>query len=193
MEQPNFKLLSQPYEISFLLGLGFYTVGQFLIFVWFDDIDALHAQEPIDFAHWSMLIGVLMLTPLTGKLPKSALNIVGVPLLILGVGLIIGMCVLDFVFWSINQAEFKRKVADHLINTTELWWPFMTISGKIFNLGLLILSFSYYTFSKAGPLTVLVGTVVIYIGFGWVNVVGYSIVIAGFGMIFLFKNQPASA
>lgn len=125
----------EPPELIFLLGLLVYTAGQFLIFVFFNDIDALHAQEPIDFAHWSMLIGVLLLIPQTANFPKTRLNLIGMPILILGIGLIIGMCVIDFVFWSIESPEQKREIASQLGNTPSIWVPFMILSGKLFNLG----------------------------------------------------------
>ena len=54
------------------------------------------------------------------------------------------MCVLNFVFWNLKDPEFKSQVAKHLINTTEIWTPFMKISGKIFAFGLLTSSFNYF-------------------------------------------------
>ena len=93
------------YELGFLMGLAAYTLGQFLIFVVINDLDDLHAQEPIDFAHWLMLLGVLCLVPQTSRFPKFRLNVLGVPFLIVGIGLIIGMCVLDFVFWAIDSEQ----------------------------------------------------------------------------------------
>ena len=53
--------------------------------------------------------------------------------MIIGIVSIIGMCVLDFVFWSLKDPEFKSQVANHLINTTEIWTPFVNISGEIFH------------------------------------------------------------
>ena len=64
------KIYLKPYEFYFLFGLLLYTVGQFLIFIFYNDIEALHSQEPIDFAHWFMLIGVLLLIPQIGNFPK---------------------------------------------------------------------------------------------------------------------------
>lgn len=157
-----------------------YTIGQFLVFIFFNDIDALHAQEPIDFAHWCMLIGVTFLMPQIGHFPKTKLNFVGTPFLIFGIGLIIGMCVIDFVFWSIKLPELKSEVATHLINTPAIWVPFMKVSGIIFNLGLLFSSFCYYNFSKTGSLVVLLGTLIIWIGSGWVNIPGYVLLTLGF-------------
>jgi hypothetical protein len=176
VEKINLKL----FEWYFLLGLFLYTVGQFLIFIFFNDIDALHSQEPIDFAHWFMLIGVLLLIPQIGNFPKTKLNLIGTPVLVIGIGLIIGMCVLDFIFWSIKSPEFKSEVATHLINTPAIWKPFMNFNGWLFNLGLLISSFSYFKNSSSGTVLVLAGTLIIYSGGGWFNVLGYTILTVGF-------------
>ena len=139
MEKINLKL----YEWYFLLGLFLYTVGQFLIFIFFN-AGEWRNQEPIDFAHWFLLIGVLLLIPQMGNFPKSKLNLVGTPILVIGIGLMIGMCVLDFVFWSIKSSEFSSEVTTHLINTPAIWKPFMNFNGWFFNLGLLISSLSYF-------------------------------------------------
>ena len=176
-------------EFYFLLGLVLYTVGQFLIFIFYNDIEALHSQEPIDFAHWFMLIGVLLLIPQIGNFPKSKWNYISSPTLILGIGLIIGMCVLDFVFWSLKEPELKRQVSEHLINTPEIWKPFMKFNGLLFNLGLLTSSFCYYQNSKTGTLLVLIGTLAIYIGGGWINVIGYILLTIGFYINFTDKNK----
>jgi hypothetical protein len=178
------RLDLKPTELCFLFGLFLYTVGQFLIFVFFNDLDALHAQEPIDFAHWFMLIGVLMLIPQVGNFPKTIWNLFGTPILILGVGLIIGMCVIDFVFWSIKSPELKKEIATHLINTPAIWLPFMTVNGWIFNLGLAICSFGYFQTSRTGTFVVLIGTLIIYLGGGWVNVLGYIVLTTGFAINF---------
>ena len=134
-------------EILFLLGLFTYTVGQYLIFIYFNDLEKLHNQEPIDFSHWLMIFGVLLLIPQIGNFPKSRWNYISSPTLILGIGLIIGMCVLDFVFWSLKEPELKRQVSEHLINTPEIWKPFMKFNGLLFNLGLLTSSFKSSTFA----------------------------------------------
>ena len=176
MEKIHLKL----YEFYFLLGLFLYTVGQYLIFIFFNDIDALHSQEPIDFAHWFMLIGVLLLIPQIGNFPKTKLNLIGTPILVIGIGLIIGMCVLDFVFWSIKSSEFKSEVATHLINTPAIWTPFMEVGGKVFTFGLLMSSCNYFKQSKLGVILVLIGTAVVYLPWGWDNIPGYLFITVGF-------------
>ncbi|XOV82525.1 MAG: hypothetical protein ACFHXK_16900 [bacterium] len=178
------------FEVLFVAGLLAYTLGQFLIFVYFNDLEALHAQTPIDFAHWFLLIGLLLLVPQGMSFPKSRLHFVGGPLFVLGIGLLIGMCVLDFVFWSIDSAEQKRELATHLIATPAIWFPFMTVSGHLFNLGLLICGFSYLKYSKAGTALLCIGTFIVLAGGGWLNVLGYSVLTAGFATCFHHHNLP---
>jgi len=184
VEKINLKL----YEWYFLLGLFLYTVGQFLIFIFFN-AGEWRNQEPIDFAHWFLLIGVLLLIPQIGNFPKSKLNLVGTPILVIGIGLMIGMCVLDFVFWSIKSPEFSSEVATHLINTPAIWTPFMGIGGKVFNFGLLISSFNYFKQSKLGVILVLIGTLVVYLPWGWDNVVGYLLITVGFYINFINSKK----
>ena len=182
------KMYLKLYEFCFLLGLLFYTIGQFLIFIFFD-VGEWRNQEPIDFTHWFMLIGVLLLIPQIGNFPKSKLNLIGIPLLVIGIGLMIGMCVLDFIFWSIKSPKFDSEIATHLTNTSAIWDPFMNFNGWFFNLGLLTSSFSYFKNSKIGTLLVLIGTLVIIIGGGWINVIGYTLLTIGFYINFKDKNK----
>jgi hypothetical protein len=80
-------------------------------------------------------------------------------------------------------------VTEHLINTPEIWKPFMKFNGLLFNLGLLTSSFCYYQNSKTGTLLVWIGTLAIYIGGGWINVLGYILLTIGFYINFTDKNK----
>ena len=100
------------------------------------------------------------------------------------------MCVLDFVFWSLKDPEFKSQVAKHLINTTEIWTPFMKISGKIFGFGLLTSSFNYFKKSKLGVLLVTLGVLVVYLPWGWDNIPGYLLITVGFYFNFINSKKP---
>ena len=79
-----------------------------------------------------MIIGVLISHSSNRKFSQIKFNYLSSPSFIIGIVSIIGMCVLDFVFWSLKDPEFKSQVAKHLINTTEIWTPFVKISGEIF-------------------------------------------------------------
>ena len=84
MEKMNLKL----FEWYFLLGLFFYAVGLFLIFIFFNGGEWRN-QERIGFALWFLLIGVLLLIPQIGNFPKSKLSLISTPILVIGIGLMI--------------------------------------------------------------------------------------------------------
>ena len=136
-----------------------------------------------------MIIGVLFLIPQIGSFPENKLNYISFPSLIFGIGLIIGMCVLDFVFWSLKDPDFKSQVAKHLINTTEIWTPFMKISGKIFTFGLLTSSFNYFKKSKLRLLLVTLGVLVVYLPWGWDNIPGYLLMTVRFYFNFIYLKK----
>ena len=43
----------------------------------------------------------------------------------------IGMCVLDFIFWSIKSPEFDSEIATHLTNTCNMG-PFYEFQWVVF-------------------------------------------------------------
>lgn len=176
-------------EFGFLLGLLLYTLGQFLIFVVFHQ--ALHTQSPIDFAHWALFIGVLFLIPQIGCFLKTKVGWLGVPVLTLGIGLIIGMCVIDFIFWSMGTGKQVGQFASHVSNVQSIWFPFMTISGKIFTFGLIACGLTYFNLSKVGSVFCVIGGLIVYLPTGWDNIIGYSIIFVGYSICFIqSKDHP---
>ena len=71
-------------------------------------------------------------------------------------------------------------MATHLINTPEIWTPFMEVGGKVFTFGLLMSSCNYFKQSKLGVILVLIGTAVVYLPWGWDNIPGYLFITVGF-------------
>lgn len=130
------------YKISFITGLVFFLIGQIILS---NGNDFVYAQEPIDFAHWFLLIGVVLLIPQVVSFPKKIFSLIGIPITLIGITCIIGMCVLDFIWWSFPSQEMRNEFTNHISEVPSIWKPFMSIgpSSKIFNLGLLILSFNY--------------------------------------------------
>lgn len=173
----------------FLFGLGLYTLGQILINLGRDFVDA---QSPIDFAHWLLIAGVLFLIPFVGRLPRRNIHLVTLPLLLVGIAAVIGMSVLDFVFWRLPDGELESQLAGTLIGTPVIWQPFMVIGpNHVFNAGLMLPSLSYFQASKAGTLLVIAGTLTIVLGVQWFNVIGYAVLTAGYALNFLGATRQA--
>jgi hypothetical protein len=55
--------------------------------------DFVFAQEPIDFAHWFLLVEAVLLIPQFVSFPKKIFSLTGIPLTLIEITCIIGMCV----------------------------------------------------------------------------------------------------
>ncbi|WP_405247678.1 hypothetical protein [Cellulophaga sp. Asnod2-G02] len=178
------------YKAFFIIGLVFFLIGQVIIS---KGNDFVYAQEPIDFAHWFLLIGVVLLIPQVVSFPKKKFSLIGIPLTIIGITCIIGMCVLDFLWWSFPNEEMRNEFTNHISNVPSIWKPFITIgpSSKIFNLGLLILSFNYFQNNKTGIVLILIANLILWhiIPLPFRLISGYAITLIGFSLIFVRNSS----
>ena len=169
-------------QIFFLIGLLLFALGQGLLA---QGRDFISAQTPIDWAHWSLLIGALCMLPFVGRLPRRNLHLLSIPLLILGIAAIVGMNVIDFIAWSLPPGEFEDDVFSHLIATDVIWLPFIRYGpNEIFIAGLLLPTLSYFRVSRLGTALVYLGFVVMYVGPALFNMFGYLIMTAGYFLNF---------
>lgn len=182
---PDFKN-----KILFLIGLTFLLIGQLILS---KGNEFVYSQEPIDFAHWFLLVGVVLLIPQTLGFPKSIFSTIGIPLTIIGIVCTIGMCVLDFIFWSFPNDSMRSEFTDHISQVPAIWKPFITIgpSSKVFNMGLLILSFNYLSSKKVGIGFILFGNLVLWhiIPLPYRLVIGYLLTLIGFILIFYQRTE----
>ena len=110
------------------------------------------------------------------------------PLTLIGIVCIIGMCVLDFIWWSFPDEEMRNEFTKHIAQVPSIWKPFMTIgpSSKVFNLGLLIVSLNYIQQAKLGILFILLADLILWhiIPLPYRLIFGYSLTLIGFIVIF---------
>jgi hypothetical protein len=178
------------YKISFIIGLVFFLIGQIILY---KGNDFVYAQEPIDFAHWFLLIGVVLLIPQVVSFPKSIFSLIGIPLTLIGITCIIGMCVLDFIWWSFPNDEMRNEFTNHISQIPSIWKTFMIIgpSSKIFNLGLLILSLNYLKNNKVEILIILIANLILWhiIPLPFRLIFGYAITLIGFSIILVRSGK----
>ncbi|WP_405567031.1 hypothetical protein [Polaribacter sp. Asnod6-C07] len=181
------------YRISFLIGLIFFLIGQIILS---KGNDYVYAQEPIDFAHWFLLVGVVLLIPQVVSFPKKIFSLFGIPLTLIGIVCIIGMCVLDFIWWSFPNNEMRNDFTKHISQVPSIWKTFMTIgpSSKIFNLGLLILSLNYLKKEKIGIVFILIANLILWhiIPISFRLIFGYVLTLIGFSIILLRSSKKTS-
>jgi len=181
------------YRILFLIGLVFFLTGQIMLA---QGNDFVYSQKPIDFAHWFLLLAVVLLIPqVVSSFPKKIFSFIGIPLTLIGITCIIGMCVLDFIWWSFPSEETRSEFTKHIAQVPSIWKPFITIgpSSKVFNLGLFILSLNYFNKERVGVVIVFVATLVLWhiIPLPFRLVFGYSLTLIGFSVI-LLRNETVN-
>lgn len=177
-------------KIWFLAGLGFFLAGQIILA---QGNDFVYHQRPIDFAHWSLLCGAVLLIPQVVSFPKSILSYVGIPLTLTGIACTIGMCVLDFIWWSFPDEAMRMAFTQHISQVPSIWIPFVAVgpSSKVFNLGLLVLALNFFERGKTGVLLIVVADLILWniIPLPLRLVLGYALTLVGFGMVFLKQEQ----
>ena len=179
------------YRILFVLGLIFFLTGQVILT---KGNDYVYNQEPIDFAHWFLLVGAALLIPQVVSFPKKVFSYVGIPLTLIGIVCIIGMCVLDFIWWSFPNEEMRIEFTNHIAQVPSIWKPFISIgpSSKVFNLGLLLLSLNYLKKEKLGIAIIVIANLILWhiIPLPFRLVFGYALTLIGFSFI-LFRTYKA--
>lgn len=176
------------YRILFLMGIAFEVIGQLLLA---QGNDFVYSLRPIDFAHWSLLLGVVLMIPQVVSFPKSIYSSIGIPMVIIGIACIIGMCVLDFIWWSLPGEAERIEFTRHISDVPSIWKPFIAIgpSSKIFNGGLFILALNYIKQQKVAVALIFLATLILLqiIPLPFRLVFGYSLTLIGFSIIFV-KN-----
>jgi hypothetical protein len=132
------------------------------------------------------LLGVAFLIPQLGQFPKSIFTYIGIPTIIIGIICLIGMCVLDFIWWSQPTQEIRQEFANQIAKVPSIWKPFISFGPSILNFGLLILSFNFFKKNKLGVLIIILATLIIYFGRFIPHrlIYGYALTAIGFSMLF---------
>lgn len=177
------------YKILFVLGLLFESIGQILLS---KGNEFVYALKPIDFAHWSLLIGVVLLIPQIGNFKKSIFTFIGVPVIMIGITCIIGMCVLDFVWWSQPTQDIRNEFAGHLAKFPMIWKPFISVGPNFINVGLAVLSLNYLKNQKVGVVLILLATLTVFFGRFIPSRFIYVYLVSAIGYAFVFFRNKAT-
>jgi len=175
------------FKAFFILGLVFEMIGQILLA---KGNGFVYTQRPIDFTHWFLLIGVVLMMPQIISFPKSIFTFFGTPIAIIGIVSFIGMCVLDFIFWSYPTQELRNEFASHISKVSVVWTPFITTGPTFLNVGLFILSFNYLKTNRLGVFLIILATLIIFGGKFIPHrlILVYALTAVGFALIFFKKN-----
>lgn len=105
--------------------------------------DFLMSQEPFDYAHWSLLIGSLMMLVLWKVFPDNLSKTPGLILMSIGVAGIIGMCTLDILFWALHSdTQLKDELLNNVMQNPSIQIPFLIAGPSLFYAGMAIASYA---------------------------------------------------
>jgi NhaP-type Na+/H+ or K+/H+ antiporter len=117
-------------------------------------------------------------------------------LTILGVIAHIGMCTIDFVFWSFeDDHESRNNLFEHLSKVTSIWHPFMIIGPSLLFVGLATHAWSFIRSKPMGAIMTLMGAVFVGVAnFIWDEriYVVISILIFAIGLVILLYKKEGT-
>ena len=144
-----------------IIGLAFFVMSYIL----FSQI-SLNTQKPIDFAHWFNLIGAVLLISFNFVFPKNTLNSIASIITTIGVVAHIGLCMIDFIFWSFGNNEIKsEELRIHITNTPSILYPFVIVGPSLPFVGLSIHATNFITVEPIKVTLVIIGAIIIGVSF----------------------------
>lgn len=156
----------------------------------------INAQQPFDFAHSFMLIGAVLTLSFSFVFPKNIFNSIATLLTVLGIIAHIGMCAIDFVFWSFGDDYASRDaLLGHLINTPAIWMPFFVIGPALLFIGLSTHAWYFIKSHTLAAILTLLGSSGIGLGQMMGNnnmaIIAYLVFSIGLAMLAFRKNAEA--
>lgn len=180
-------MINRTDKLVFLVGLSIFSIGQFWIYQFGSTTKELSS---VDVSHWIMLIGVVLYLPYIMRLPRHGVGLIASILMTIGVVCMIGMCIIDLVFWGIADDGLRAAVAKELINTPIIWQPFMLWGNEeVLMTGFILACSLYIKHSKVGPLLVVFGSTLAIAGASWFNFIAYILISIGFLICFDFLRR----
>lgn len=177
----------------FVIGLLFLFIGQLLFSVPTEKVNLL---EPVDIIHWILLFGFVLVIPYSLKFSNGAFHKIGSVLTLIGIVTGIGMCVVDFILWSLRDTiEERNQLVRHLVNEPSIWHVFITVGPAFFFVGLAAQASGFYKENVFGAASAVIGSILVGIGhlvfpqFRIIFITGYLIFIIGLIVLALKKGN----
>lgn len=149
-------------KISITIGLLLIFISQLLMSFGYE---FLMSQQPIDYAHWALLIGAILLFGLWFYLPENPTKNIGLVIMTLGIGGIVGMCTVDFILWASNDnPDIKNKLFEIISTTPSIKYPFLIIGPALFYTGICISTYGLFANFKWQVITLNIGALMIGLG-----------------------------
>ncbi len=144
------------------IGLIFLIVNQLLLL---KGNDFIQAQNPIDYTHWLLMVGVLLSLSFNHIFDKSNFNSMASILTSLGVIALMGQAIIDFVWWSYGSDHTgMNNLINQLMNKPSIRIPFITLGPALFYLGLAMHTGKYLKTHAIWSIVTIIGVIIIGLG-----------------------------
>ncbi|NNE26469.1 MAG: hypothetical protein HKN09_06465 [Saprospiraceae bacterium] len=141
------------------LGLAFLCIGQILLA---QGMDFLAGQQPIDFAHWALLLAAVFLLGFNFAFSKTLLHTIASAMLIIGAVAHIGMSAIDFILWSFgDNFESRDMVVGQILNTPSIQFPFLIVGPAFLYTGLSLHGWRFIKTSAIPAVMTILGSAMI--------------------------------
>ena len=123
-------------KICAIIGLTFLILNQILLL---QGNEFIQTQNPIDYVHWLLLLGVLLSLSLNYIFSDGIFNNTATTLTSIGIIALTGQAVIDFLWWSYGtDYEGMNNLTNQIMERPSIRIPFITIGPALFYLGLAI-------------------------------------------------------
>lgn len=118
------------------IGLFFLILNQVMLL---QGNEFIQTQKNIDYAHWLLLLGVLLSLSVNYIFSNGIFNNAATVLTSLGIIALTGQAVIDFLWWSYGKDyEGMNNLINQVMSSPSIRIPFITIGPVLFYLGLVI-------------------------------------------------------
>ena len=149
-------------KIYATIGLIFLIINQIMLL---KGNEFIQNQEPIDYAHWLLLIGVLLTLSLNYIFSDNIFSNVATVLTSLGVIALIGQATIDFLWWSYGtDYAGMNNLTNQIMSRPSIRIPFVTIGPALFYLGLATHAGKLMQIQPIWSIAALLGVVTIGLG-----------------------------
>lgn len=150
-------MINMKLRYSATLGLVFLIINQVMLL---GGDGFIQSQQPIDYAHWILLIGALLCLSINFIFSGYIFGNLATILTSLGIVALIGQATIDFLWWSYGtDFEGMDKLTNRIMETPSIRIPFMTIGPALFYLGLIAHAGKYIKKQTLWSSLVIVGVI----------------------------------
>ncbi len=157
-------------------------VGQLLLSFGRDFIDA---QQPIDWAHWLILVGATGGALSTSGFVLGQLGRVGRAFVVIGAVGFGGMVAIDLMLWTLPADPMLDDALSAALDSPQVAVPFLWVGPTLFFIGLLLIAVEWVRLSTWAAGLFIAGTVLNGVGAATgvdgITLVSFAIMLAGLG------------